>query len=216
MLKHIKKIYSDLTEFFLALLTGLFTGSIFTLAYIKYWDTSKVTFADIGGMLAGAGTVGLLCVAIKTARSWREQLHESAKRDSLDKFYETSSQVQNSLIQLIVALKGAKESSIRSPGTELEDVKHHHLKTTRLEQIKTRQIQHIAAMRLFVHWNGLEIKGATPVDFIKYADQIELLFTEHSPEEGFEKAIAAILDLEKLLLHTYSKYGNTLVAKPST
>jgi hypothetical protein len=209
----IKKAAKDQVEFFLVLLTGVFAGSIFTLAYI---NTSKVTFADIGGMLAGAGTVGLLCVAIKTARSWREQLHESAKRDSLDKFYETSLQVQNSLIQLIVALKGAKESSIKSPGTELEDTKHRNLEITRLEQMKTRQIQHLAAMRLFVHWNGLEIKGATPVDFIEYADQIELLFTEHSPEEGFRIAITAISDLEKLLLHAYSKYGNTLVVKPST
>jgi hypothetical protein len=211
----IKKAAKDQVEFFLVLLTGVFAGSIFTLAYIKYWDTSKVTFADIGGMLAGAGTVGLLCIAIKTARSWREQLHESDKRDSLNKFYESSLQVQNSLIQLIVALKGAKESSIKSPRTELEDIKHRHLETTRLEQIKTRQIQYLAAARLLVHWNGLEIKGATPVDFIKYADQIELLFTEHSPEEGFRKAITVISDLEKVLLHAYSKYGNTLVVKPS-
>jgi hypothetical protein len=47
----IKNAARDQVEFFLVLLTGVFVGSIFTLAYIKYWDTSKVTFADIGGML---------------------------------------------------------------------------------------------------------------------------------------------------------------------
>ncbi|MGO2356503.1 MAG: hypothetical protein ACTH58_17430 [Marinomonas foliarum] len=210
----IKKAAKDQVEFVGAILTGVFVGSIFTLAYVKFWKEGDVTFADIGGMLAGTGTVGLLFVAIKTARSWREQLHESDKRESLNKFYETSLQVQNSLIQLIVALKGAKESSIKSPGTELEAIKHRHLETTRLEQIKTRHTQYLAAARLLVHWNGLEIKGATPVDFIKYADQIELLFTEHSPEEGLRKAITVVLDLEKVLLHAYSKYGNTLVDNP--
>lgn len=80
MLKHIKKIYSDLTEFFLVLLTGLFAGSIFTLAYIKYRDTSKVTFADIGGMLAGAGTIGLFALAFLTINSWHKQNKISLKQ----------------------------------------------------------------------------------------------------------------------------------------
>ena len=69
----IKKAAKDQVEFFLVLLTGLFAGSIFTLAYIKYWDTSKVTFADIGGMLAGVGTIGLFIIAVKTAKTWKEQ-----------------------------------------------------------------------------------------------------------------------------------------------
>jgi hypothetical protein len=34
----IKKAAKDQVEFFLVLLTGLFSGSIFTLAYVKFWE----------------------------------------------------------------------------------------------------------------------------------------------------------------------------------
>lgn len=47
----IKNAARDQVEFFLALLTGVFVGSIFTLVYIKFWEQGEVTFADIGGML---------------------------------------------------------------------------------------------------------------------------------------------------------------------
>ncbi len=87
----IKNAARDQVEFFLALLTGVFVGSIFTLAYIKYWDTSKVTFADIGGMLAGAGTVGLLLLAWRTIDNWKIQNEEKEMRDSLDEFYKATS-----------------------------------------------------------------------------------------------------------------------------
>lgn len=70
----LKKAAKDQVEFFLVLLTGLFAGSIFTLAYVKYDVKTTLSFADVGGMFAGAGTAGLLFVAIKTASSWKKQL----------------------------------------------------------------------------------------------------------------------------------------------
>ncbi|UTW01212.1 hypothetical protein KDW99_08830 [Marinomonas rhizomae] len=83
----IKKAVKDQVEFFLVLLTGVFVGSIFTLAYIKYWDTSKVTFADIGGMLAGVGTIGLLILACITVNSWKNQLLYQEKRKLVSDWY---------------------------------------------------------------------------------------------------------------------------------
>jgi type II secretory pathway pseudopilin PulG len=83
----IKKAAKDQVEFFLVLLTGLFVGSIFTLAYIKYWDTSKVTFADIGGMLAGVGTIGLLLVAFNARKEWQKQLLAQQTSKAIDNYF---------------------------------------------------------------------------------------------------------------------------------
>jgi hypothetical protein len=80
----IKKAAKYQVEFFLLLLTGMLAGSIFTLAYVKFWGKGDVTFADIGGMLAGAGTIGLLVVAIKTANAWKRQSIQQTKIDSLN------------------------------------------------------------------------------------------------------------------------------------
>lgn len=88
MLKLIKQTYSDLTEFFLVLLTGVFVGSIFTLAYIKFWEKGDATFADIGGMLAGTGTIGLLVLALYTANNWKEQQNLVNKYKRLDEFFD--------------------------------------------------------------------------------------------------------------------------------
>ncbi|RBO82671.1 hypothetical protein [Marinomonas aquiplantarum] len=83
MLKLIKQIYSDLTEFFLLLFTGVFAGSIFTLAYLKTWQEGDVTFADIGGMLAGAATLGLFLAGL----SWKKQISYQNNLKALSDWY---------------------------------------------------------------------------------------------------------------------------------
>ena len=87
----IKKAVKDQVEFVGAILTGVFAGSIFTLAYVKFWEDGDVTFADIGGMLAGTGTVGLLLLAWRTIDNWKIQNEEKEMRDSLDEFYRATS-----------------------------------------------------------------------------------------------------------------------------
>jgi hypothetical protein len=84
----VKKAAKDQVEFFLVLLTGMFVGSILTLAYVKYDIKTSISFADIGGMLAGAGTAGLLVLAWFTADSWKKQQKHSNKYKRLDEFYD--------------------------------------------------------------------------------------------------------------------------------
>ncbi|WP_100637256.1 hypothetical protein [Marinomonas sp. ef1] len=84
----IKKTAKDQVEFVGAILTGAFSGSIFTLAYVKFWKEGDVTFADIGGMLAGVGTVGLLFVAWRTADNWKKQQSDSNRHQKLDAFFD--------------------------------------------------------------------------------------------------------------------------------
>jgi len=79
----IKKAAKDQVEFVGAILTGVFAGSIFTLAYVKYDVENTLSFADIGGMLAGVGTIGLFVVAIKTADTWKEQNKTTLKINTL-------------------------------------------------------------------------------------------------------------------------------------
>lgn len=75
----IKKAAKDQVEFVGAILTGVFVGSIFTLAYEKpllswaYQATSTIydwNYSTIGSMLAGVGTMGLLVVGL----SWKKQI----------------------------------------------------------------------------------------------------------------------------------------------
>ena len=84
----IKKAAKDQVEFFLVLLTGVFTGSIFTLAYVKYDVKTTLSFADIGGMLAGVGTIGLLYAAAVAAGTWKKQLQMQQRKDVVEKYFE--------------------------------------------------------------------------------------------------------------------------------
>ncbi|GAA0834844.1 hypothetical protein GCM10009112_25620 [Marinomonas arenicola] len=84
----IKNAARDQVEFFLALLTGVFVGSIFTLVYIKFWEQGEVTFADIGGMLAGTGTIGLLLLAFNAGKEWKNQLKIENTIRAINEFQE--------------------------------------------------------------------------------------------------------------------------------
>ncbi|WCN13145.1 hypothetical protein GV054_09070 [Marinomonas mediterranea] len=123
MLKFIKQTYNDLTEFFLLLFTGVFAGSIFTLAYIKFWQEGDVTFADIGGMLAGVGTIGLLSVAIKTTNAWKNQSYHEQKINSLDDFYSKIDgfYLQSEKIIMLLAVPAMNEPSEKGAPTNIKD-----------------------------------------------------------------------------------------------
>lgn len=83
----IKKAAKDQVEFVGAILTGVFAGSIFTLAYIKFWVKGDATFADLGGMLAGAGTIGLLLVAFNARKEWQNQLFAQQTSKAIDNYF---------------------------------------------------------------------------------------------------------------------------------
>ena len=95
MLKHAAK---DTTGFILILITGACIGAAFTAAHLKYDIKTSISFADIGGMLAGLGTVGLLLLAWRTIYSWREQNEEQEMRESLNEFYISASSAYLSLL----------------------------------------------------------------------------------------------------------------------
>jgi hypothetical protein len=84
----LKNAAKDQVEFFLVLLTGVFVGSIFTLAYVKYDVKTTLSFADIGGMLAGVGTIGLLYAAAVAAGTWKKQLQMQQRKDVVEKYFE--------------------------------------------------------------------------------------------------------------------------------
>jgi hypothetical protein len=100
----IKKAAKDQVEFVGAILTGVFAGSIFTLAYVKYDVKTSISFADIGGLLAGVGTIGLLLIAFKARKDWKKQSYHQQRIKSLDEmafryfeFYESVHLIINSL-----------------------------------------------------------------------------------------------------------------------
>jgi ATP-dependent Lon protease len=97
MISSLKNSLKDQIQFSLILFTGLFAGSIFTLINIKLWEQGDVTFADIGGMLAGVGTIGLLWTAIAATDGWKKQQKLANKYKRLDEYYDQCTDAFNNL-----------------------------------------------------------------------------------------------------------------------
>jgi hypothetical protein len=105
----LKNAAKDQVEFFLVLLTGVFAGSIFTLAYIKFWEKGDATFADIGGMLAGIGTVGLLYIAIKARNEWKKQFLVQQTTHAIDEYFRAYRNILKSIGEIAYASKAIKD-----------------------------------------------------------------------------------------------------------
>ncbi len=205
MISSLKNSLKDQIQFSLILFTGLFAGSIFTLIYIKLWEQGDVTFADIGGMLAGVGTMGLLYIAIKTTHSWREQLNEAAKKESLDQFYETSLLAHLSLIQHIADLKKFKEQNTKTLKV--------HIKANNRQKIETTTKHNVTTSKLRIHWNDLVIPGTTPMDLINLYKEFDSLFCQNATNEAYDKALNLCIDFQQKCTDAYFHYGSTLVNK---
>ena len=98
----INKAAKDQIEFVGAILTGVFAGSIFTLAYIKYDVKTTLSIADIGGMLAGAGTIGLLALAFKARTVWMDQIKAQDKSDSIKQYRNTHRELMSIIIKIAI------------------------------------------------------------------------------------------------------------------
>ena len=126
----IKKAAKDQVEFFLVLLTGVFAGSVFTLAYVRFWEKGDATFADIGGVLAGTATVGLLCLALKAKDEWHTQNKISLKQsamielqDLLNNYFNKGILYSFSIINLREAIeKHTKNGDIRPLNSRIEEL----------------------------------------------------------------------------------------------
>jgi hypothetical protein len=105
----IKKAAKDQVEFLLVLLTGVFAGSIFTLAYVKFWGKGDVTFSDISGMLAGIGTVGLFYIAIKARNEWKKQFLVQQTTHPIDEYFRAYRNILKSIGEIAYASKAIKD-----------------------------------------------------------------------------------------------------------
>jgi hypothetical protein len=84
MLKKIEALLNHSVVALLLIITGVAIGLLVAAIYFIPSYTDTLTVADIGGMLAGVGTIGLLVVAIKTANAWKRQSIQQTKIDSLN------------------------------------------------------------------------------------------------------------------------------------
>lgn len=84
MLESIKKIRNDISAFLIILIVGCIIGWVIALASFSLnLETKKISLADIGGFLAGLGTVGLLMVAMR----WKAQVVYQERRKALSNWY---------------------------------------------------------------------------------------------------------------------------------
>lgn len=121
-----KRIEAFLTYSVIALLliiTGFAIGLLVAAIYFIPNYTNTLTFADIGGMLAGIGTIGLLAVAIRTANAWKKQSHHEQRINSLEDFYSKIDNFysqSNKIIMLLVE-QAMNEPSEEEAPTNIKD-----------------------------------------------------------------------------------------------
>jgi hypothetical protein len=202
----IKKAAKDQVEFFLVLLTGVFAGSIFTLAYVKYDVKTSISFADIGGMLAGVSTAGLLYVAIRTAKNWRTQLQETAKRESNDQLYEVSLQASSMLSKFADCYSNARAiaEDNKAHGSNSEREMHTKLKALDSKLIEISLKYQTAKSKLEAHWADRDITEITSVDFILCYEKIKVILNrDHFDRNG--KTTRVMDEFSKIHTEMYFK-----------
>lgn len=79
------------TFYYLLLIVSSFSICVFAgaLYYIRKYPM-ELSFSDIGAMLAGIGTIGLLFVAWRTSKTWVENLNEVDRRNFLEQWFRAS------------------------------------------------------------------------------------------------------------------------------
>ena len=204
MLSSLRNSLKDQIQFSLTLFTGLFAGSILTLVYIKLWEKGDVTFSDIGGMFAGAGTIGLLILAFFTANSWKKQIIESAKRDSLEKFYEVGTKTVWTMMFFLRTLE------------DIEYAKHQGNHSAVLQD-QTRDKNSEACVeyahgvaKLDLSWELDEFSGLLPIDVINLFIKIEELHTTENFATSFIKSKQFISDFQKKFDDKYNSIKKRL------
>ncbi|NLQ17076.1 hypothetical protein HGG82_05485 [Marinomonas sp. M1K-6] len=100
MLKKIEALLTYSVMALLLIITGFAIGLLAAALYFIPIYQTKLTFADIGGMLAGVGTMGLLVVALKTASSWKKQLKEQDRTRTIEEYFEARRQLTKIMVEL--------------------------------------------------------------------------------------------------------------------
>lgn len=123
MLKKIEALLTHSATALLLIIIGFVIGLLVATMYFIPNYTNTLTFADIGGMLAGVGTIGLLVVAIKTTNAWKNQSYHEQKINSLEDFYSKIDgfySQSNEIIMLLVEL-AMNEPSVKGAPTNIKD-----------------------------------------------------------------------------------------------
>ncbi|AWY01721.1 hypothetical protein A8139_18465 [Marinomonas primoryensis] len=115
MRKTLKTAVKDLIDISLILFTGFTTGIVVTLVYLKGYS-SKPSFSDIGGMLAGIGSLGLLIIALRTLHQWKFQNQTTLKQDTLRQLHSSLSSYYD--LCIMYGIEYNKLSKIKTANSE--------------------------------------------------------------------------------------------------
>lgn len=87
MVKKIEIILINSVAALILTITGFSVGLLSAAIYFIPNYPNVLTFADIGGMLAGGGTMGLLALAVCTIGSWKKGILYQECRQALSDWY---------------------------------------------------------------------------------------------------------------------------------
>jgi hypothetical protein len=87
IVKRIENILINSVAALILTITGFSIGLLSAVIYFIPNYPNVLTFADIGGMLAGGGTMGLLALAVCTIGSWKKGILYQECRQALSDWY---------------------------------------------------------------------------------------------------------------------------------
>ncbi|WP_417560546.1 hypothetical protein [Marinomonas sp.] len=109
MLKKIQTLLTHSITVLLVSVAGFAIGLLIAAMYsVPKVPMISMSFADIGGMLAGLASIGLLALAILTAKSWQDQINYKLKQDTLINLYVAVGNYLQSESQINLAIKDSK------------------------------------------------------------------------------------------------------------
>ena len=105
MLKKIEALLTLSITVLLSIIIGFAAGLLAAALYFIPNYQNKLTLSDIGGMLAGFGTIGLVIIAIRTINSWKKQNNHNYQLEYLRELSHKLIQYTDHVEQIISALE---------------------------------------------------------------------------------------------------------------
>lgn len=119
----IKQYIKDLTGFLLILVVGAIIGWLTTLTIQQ--APRNISWSDIGGMLAGLSSTGLLVIALATLKSWQKQIKHQDFIHTVEEYCLEKNRLLSAILGL--ALKRDSRDLPRDEEEQLlEAISYHH------------------------------------------------------------------------------------------
>jgi hypothetical protein len=204
MLKKIQTLLTHSITVLLVSVAGFAIGLLIAAMYsVPKVPMASISFADIGGMLAGVGTVGLLIIALLTAQEWKKQSKYQHRVDALNDYGTKTINVYSEKLRVFDCM--IRNYRIHEP------FNIHHYKNDINQIMVARDAAEYSATKLESIW---KLKpNSTPIPDKNDITEIEelIMLGSSSPTNIHTKILGTRMDLINNRSNTYKdlnqRYG---------